>query len=106
MRARVSQACRSNRACGPKCGKVCTLELDTPHNTRLLSPCRLQETIVSIKAEIPTASLRPLLLELDSLEAVRKAAAQVNTYPEDIHVRCLHFQEPPPFLIRTSGAYE
>jgi hypothetical protein len=39
-----------------------------------------------IKKDIPTANIRRLTLDLSSLAGVRKAAAEVNTYPEPIHV--------------------
>lgn len=47
---------------------------------------RLQVTSDSIKKETPKAKLRILVLDLASLESVRKAAAEVNEYKEPIHV--------------------
>ncbi|KAJ6478549.1 short-chain dehydrogenase [Mycena vitilis] len=47
---------------------------------------RLKLTEEVIKKETPGANIRPLVLDLSSLAAVRKAAAEVNTYPEPIHV--------------------
>ena len=47
---------------------------------------RIQETIQKIKNETPSANLRSLVLNLDSLTDVRKAAAEVNLYAEPIHV--------------------
>jgi NAD(P)-dependent dehydrogenase (short-subunit alcohol dehydrogenase family) len=46
----------------------------------------LNDAIQKIRAENPSASLRPLLLDLASLESVRHAAAEVNAYPEAIDV--------------------
>jgi len=47
---------------------------------------KINQTIENIKQETPAANLRPLLLDLGSLETVRNAAAEVNAYPENIHV--------------------
>ncbi|KAH8551423.1 hypothetical protein BGW37DRAFT_557313 [Umbelopsis sp. PMI_123] len=46
----------------------------------------LDDTIQKIKAETPSANLRPVILDLASLESVRHAAAEVNAYPESIDV--------------------
>jgi NAD(P)-dependent dehydrogenase (short-subunit alcohol dehydrogenase family) len=46
----------------------------------------LDDTIQKIKAETPFAILRPLILDLASLESIRHAAAEVNTYAEAIDV--------------------
>lgn len=54
-----------------------------------LSLFRQQASIDLIKSETPNANLRKLILDLSSLAAVRKAAAEVNTYTEPIHVRFL-----------------
>lgn len=48
---------------------------------------RLQKTIDAIKAELPAANIRPLILDLASLAAVRVAAAEVQSWPESFHVR-------------------
>ncbi|KAF7348087.1 Short-chain dehydrogenase/reductase family protein [Mycena sanguinolenta] len=40
----------------------------------------------AIKKETPSANIRRLILDLSSLAAVRKAAAEVNAYPEPLHV--------------------
>ncbi|KAF7367980.1 Short-chain dehydrogenase/reductase family protein [Mycena sanguinolenta] len=40
----------------------------------------------AIKKEVPSANIRRLILDLSSLAAVRKAAAEVNTYPEPLHI--------------------
>ncbi|PWY65899.1 NAD(P)-binding protein, partial [Aspergillus eucalypticola CBS 122712] len=44
----------------------------------------LQATENAIKAETPDANIRLLILDLSSQESVRKAAAEVNNYPECI----------------------
>ncbi|KAI5477150.1 short-chain dehydrogenase [Pseudohyphozyma bogoriensis] len=50
------------------------------------SVSKLEETEKFIKEEIPAANIRPLIIDLGSEESVRKAAAEVNTYPEPIDV--------------------
>ncbi|KAJ7624836.1 NAD-P-binding protein [Roridomyces roridus] len=47
---------------------------------------RLQLTEEAIKKELPSANIRQLRLDLSSLAAVRTAAAEVNAYPEPLHV--------------------
>ncbi|KAJ6453155.1 NAD-P-binding protein [Mycena sanguinolenta] len=47
---------------------------------------RLKLSEEAIKKETPGANIRPLVLDLSSLAAVRKAAAEVNAYPEPLHV--------------------
>ncbi|KAJ6523314.1 hypothetical protein B0H19DRAFT_1276968 [Mycena capillaripes] len=47
---------------------------------------RLKLSEDAIKRDIPTANVRRLTLDLSSLAGVRKAAAEVNTYSEPIHV--------------------
>ncbi|KAJ7624835.1 NAD-P-binding protein [Roridomyces roridus] len=47
---------------------------------------RLQLTEDAIKKELPNANIRQLTLDLSSLAAVRAAAAEVNAYPEPLHV--------------------
>ncbi|KAJ7122437.1 NAD-P-binding protein [Mycena epipterygia] len=47
---------------------------------------RLKLSEDAIKKEVPSANIRRLVLDLSSLAAVRKAAAEVNAYPEPIHV--------------------
>ncbi|KAJ7666684.1 short-chain dehydrogenase [Mycena polygramma] len=46
----------------------------------------LKLTEDAIKKDIPSANIRRLTLDLASLAGVRKAAAEVNTYAEPIHV--------------------
>ncbi|KAJ6552737.1 short-chain dehydrogenase [Mycena capillaripes] len=47
---------------------------------------RLKLSEDAIKKESPSANVRRLTLDLSSLASVRKAAAEVNTYSEPIHV--------------------
>ncbi|KAJ7846882.1 hypothetical protein B0H14DRAFT_2510565 [Mycena olivaceomarginata] len=47
---------------------------------------RLKLAEETIRAEVPTAKLRPIILDLSSLAAVRKAAAEINGFPEPLHV--------------------
>ncbi|KAJ7732173.1 NAD-P-binding protein [Mycena metata] len=47
---------------------------------------RLKLSEEAIKKEVPTVNIRRLNLDLGSLAGVRKAAAEVNTYSESIHV--------------------
>lgn len=44
----------------------------------------------AIKKEVPGANIRQLVLDLSSLAAVRKAAAEVNAYAEPLHVQYLY----------------
>ncbi|KAJ6471746.1 NAD-P-binding protein [Mycena vitilis] len=46
----------------------------------------LKLAAAKIKEAVPSANLRPLMLDLSSLAAVRKAAAEVLAYPEPLHV--------------------
>jgi NAD(P)-dependent dehydrogenase (short-subunit alcohol dehydrogenase family) len=61
------------------------------HNPKLLILAgrkqeALDETVQKIKEESPKANLRTLIIDLASLESVKKAAAEVNQYPEPIDV--------------------
>ncbi|KAF7351428.1 Short-chain dehydrogenase/reductase family protein [Mycena sanguinolenta] len=47
---------------------------------------RLKLSEDAIKKDVPSANIRRLTLDLSSLAAVRKAAAEVNAYSEPIHV--------------------
>ncbi|KAF8193939.1 NAD-P-binding protein [Mycena galopus ATCC 62051] len=47
---------------------------------------RLNLSEEAIKEEVPEANVRQLVLDLSSLAAVRKAAEEVNAYPEPLHV--------------------
>ncbi|KAF7309044.1 Short-chain dehydrogenase/reductase family protein [Mycena kentingensis (nom. inval.)] len=47
---------------------------------------RLGKTQDAIKAELPTANLRALRIDLSSLADVRRAAAEINAYAEPLHV--------------------
>ncbi|KAJ7939625.1 hypothetical protein B0H13DRAFT_1586946, partial [Mycena leptocephala] len=46
---------------------------------------RLKTAEDTIKSEVPSANIRPLVLDLSSLAAVRKAAAEANAFPEPLH---------------------
>ncbi|KAK6996793.1 short-chain dehydrogenase/reductase family protein [Favolaschia claudopus] len=61
--------------------KYANLVIITGYNSE-----RLKLTEDSIKREIPSANIRPLTLDLSSLAAVRKAAAEVNSWAEPLHV--------------------
>ncbi|KAJ6477174.1 hypothetical protein C8R47DRAFT_655869 [Mycena vitilis] len=47
---------------------------------------RLKIAEDTIKNEVPTASIGPLVFDLSSLASVRKAAAEVNAFPEPLHI--------------------
>ncbi|KAJ7644778.1 NAD-P-binding protein [Roridomyces roridus] len=47
---------------------------------------RLQLSVDAIKKEFPQANIRKLILNVSSLAAVPKAAAEVNAYPEPLHI--------------------
>ncbi|KAJ7451243.1 NAD-P-binding protein [Mycena galericulata] len=53
----------------------------TGHNVE-----RLKLSEEAIKKDVPTAHIRTFVLDLSSLAAVRKAAAEVNAEPEPLHV--------------------
>ncbi|KAJ7248270.1 NAD-P-binding protein [Mycena haematopus] len=61
--------------------KYASLVIITGHN-----PERLKLAEDALKKEVPGANIRPLVLDLASLDAVRKAAAEVNAYPEHIDI--------------------
>ncbi|KAJ7914328.1 hypothetical protein B0H13DRAFT_1873152 [Mycena leptocephala] len=61
--------------------RYANLAIITGYNAERL---RLSET--AIKREVPSANIRCLSLDLSSLAAVRRAAEEVNAYPEPIHV--------------------
>ncbi|KAJ7712989.1 hypothetical protein B0H16DRAFT_1899711 [Mycena metata] len=61
--------------------KHANLVIITGYNSERL---RLSEE--AIKKELPAANIRQLVLDLSSLAMVRKAAAEVNAYPEPLHV--------------------
>ncbi|KAJ7248441.1 hypothetical protein C8J57DRAFT_1358253 [Mycena rebaudengoi] len=61
--------------------KYANLVVITGHNSD-----RLKLSEEALKAENPSANIRCLLLDLSSLDAVRASAAEVNAYPEPIHV--------------------
>ncbi|KAJ7912389.1 hypothetical protein B0H13DRAFT_1874899 [Mycena leptocephala] len=47
---------------------------------------RLKLSEDALKKDIPSANIRSLVLDLSSLTAIRTAAAEVNAYPEPLHV--------------------
>nr|GAT56415.1 NAD(P)-binding protein [Mycena chlorophos] len=47
---------------------------------------RLRLSQEALRKEFPSANIRPLTLDVSSLGSVRKAAAEVNAYPEPLHV--------------------
>ncbi|KAJ7351427.1 hypothetical protein DFH08DRAFT_776032 [Mycena albidolilacea] len=47
---------------------------------------RLKLSEEAIKKDFPSANIRRLILDLSSFAAIRKAAAEVNAYPEPLHV--------------------
>ncbi|KAJ7626596.1 NAD-P-binding protein [Mycena polygramma] len=61
--------------------KYANLVVITGHNSQ-----RLKLAEDAIKSEFPSSNIRPLNLDLSSLAAVRKAAAEVNAYPEPLHI--------------------
>ncbi|KAJ7480751.1 NAD-P-binding protein [Mycena latifolia] len=61
--------------------KYANLVIITGYNTE-----RLKLSEDAIKKAVPSANVRKLILDLSSLAAVRVAAAEVNAYPEPIHV--------------------
>ncbi|KAJ7480657.1 NAD-P-binding protein [Mycena latifolia] len=61
--------------------KYANLVIITGYNSE-----RLQLSEDAIKKEIPSSNIRKLTLDLSSLAAVRVAAAEVNAYPEPLHV--------------------
>ncbi|KAJ7142311.1 hypothetical protein C8R44DRAFT_865663 [Mycena epipterygia] len=48
---------------------------------------RLKLSEDAIKKDVPSSNIQKLVLDLSSLAAVRKAAAEVNAYPESIHLK-------------------
>jgi NAD(P)-dependent dehydrogenase (short-subunit alcohol dehydrogenase family) len=81
------------------------------HNAKLIIlACRKEEsvleTIGKIKEEIPGASLRPLILDLGSLKSIRKAAKEVNSYPEPIDVLINNAGIMAPPYFRTEDGFE
>ncbi|KAJ7175112.1 hypothetical protein C8R43DRAFT_597936 [Mycena crocata] len=61
--------------------KYAGLVIITGYNT-----ARLKLSEEAIRNDFPSANIRRLVLDLSSLAAVRKAAAEVNEYPEPLHV--------------------
>ncbi|KAJ6477178.1 short-chain dehydrogenase [Mycena vitilis] len=61
--------------------KHANLVIITGHNAE-----RMKIAEEAIKSEVPSANTRPLMVDLSSLASVRKAAAEVNAYPEPLHI--------------------
>ncbi|KAJ7453656.1 NAD-P-binding protein [Mycena galericulata] len=64
---------------------------------------RLKLTEQAIKKEIPNAKIRPLNLDLSSLASVRKAAEEVNAFPEPLHVLIHNAVSGGPFKLTADG---
>ncbi|KAJ7512899.1 hypothetical protein B0H11DRAFT_1843321 [Mycena galericulata] len=77
----------------------CNLLVLTGYNSE-----RLKLSEDAIKKDIPSANVRLLFLDLASLASVRKAAAEVNEYPEPLHV-LIHNAAAPlgPFKLSPDG---
>ncbi|KAJ7620289.1 hypothetical protein FB45DRAFT_754588, partial [Roridomyces roridus] len=67
---------------------------------------RLQLSEDAIKKEFPTANIRKLTLDLSSLAAVRASAAEVNAYPEPLHVLINNAIAPVVALHETVDGFE
>ncbi|KAF8215219.1 hypothetical protein K438DRAFT_772948 [Mycena galopus ATCC 62051] len=67
---------------------------------------RLMLSEEAIKKEVPDANIRQLVLDLSSLAAVRKAAAEVNAYPEPLHVLIHNAAAPGGPLKLTVDGFE
>ncbi|KAK6351926.1 hypothetical protein TWF718_005071 [Orbilia javanica] len=50
------------------------------------SSTKLNESIAQAKAAFPEANIRPLIMDLSSIESVRKAAAEFNATPENLDI--------------------
>ncbi|KAJ6502887.1 hypothetical protein C8R47DRAFT_1039402 [Mycena vitilis] len=61
--------------------KHANLVIITGHNAE-----RLKIAEDKMKEEVPSANIRPLIFDISSLVSVRKAAAEVNAYPEPLHI--------------------
>ncbi|KAJ6536843.1 short-chain dehydrogenase [Mycena capillaripes] len=65
---------------------------------------RLKLTAEAIKKEVPVANIRLLTLDLGSFAAIRKSAAEVDTYFEPIHVLINNAAAPiGPFKLTADG---
>ncbi|KAJ7148106.1 hypothetical protein C8R43DRAFT_1129260 [Mycena crocata] len=67
---------------------------------------RLKLSEEAIKKELPSANIRRLNLDLSSLSAVRKAAAEVNAYSEPIHVLINNAAAPIAPYKSTADGYD
>ncbi|KAJ7247190.1 hypothetical protein B0H12DRAFT_1235344 [Mycena haematopus] len=79
--------------------KYANLVIMTGHNQE-----RLKLAAEAIKAEVPTANIYPLTVDLGSLADVRRAAADVNARQEPLHV-LIHNAAAPfgPFKLTAEG---
>ncbi|KAJ6461032.1 hypothetical protein C8R45DRAFT_1029019 [Mycena sanguinolenta] len=79
--------------------KYANLVIITGYNTD-----RLKLAQDALEKKIPGANIRPLVLNLASLAAVRQAAAEVNAYPEQIDILINNAASPIcPFTLTTDG---
>ncbi|KAJ7203163.1 hypothetical protein GGX14DRAFT_570424 [Mycena pura] len=67
---------------------------------------RLKLSEAAIKRDVPSANVRPLVLDLSFLAGVRKAAAEVNAYPEPLHVLIHNAAAPIASFKRTADGLE
>ncbi|KAJ7737741.1 hypothetical protein B0H16DRAFT_1379516 [Mycena metata] len=67
---------------------------------------RLQLSEDAIRREFPSANIRRLVLDLSSLANVRKAAAEVQAYPEPLHVLINNAAAPIGPFKRTTDNFE
>ncbi|KAF8142981.1 hypothetical protein K438DRAFT_1994355 [Mycena galopus ATCC 62051] len=79
--------------------KYANLVIITGHNKE-----RLQLAEEAVKADVPTANIHPLIINLGSLADVRRAAAEVIALPEPLHV-LIHNAAAPiaPFKLTGEG---
>ncbi|KAJ7029876.1 NAD-P-binding protein [Mycena alexandri] len=79
--------------------KYANLVIITGYNVQ-----RLALSEEAIKRDVPSANIRCLSLNLSSLSDVRTAAAEVNAYPEPLHVLIHNAAKPvSPFELTTDG---
>ncbi|KAJ7084518.1 hypothetical protein B0H15DRAFT_888129, partial [Mycena belliarum] len=60
----------------------------------------------AITKEFPAAKIRPLIVDMSSLASVRKAAAEVNAYPEPLHVLIHNAAAPAAAFKLTADNFE
>ncbi|KAK7052445.1 NAD(P)-binding protein, partial [Favolaschia claudopus] len=79
--------------------RYAALVIITGHNVE-----RLKLSEEALKKEVSGANIRPLLLDLSSFDAVRKAADEVNAYPENIDILINNAASSIcPFTLTTDG---